>query len=371
MTPSELTAELKREALRLGFDLCGAVAAKSPPGVDRLRRWLAEGMAGEMRYLADRVDAYEHPRSVLANVQGILMLALSYRTAEPAEPKPGQGRVSRYAWGTDYHDLIHARLKRLAEFHRRLVPGAAVRGVVDTAPLLERDFAQMAGLGWIGKNTLLLNRQQGSWFFLAALLTSEPLAADEPIERSLCGNCRRCLDACPTGALVEPYRLDARRCISYLTIELRESIPPKLRPAIGDRLFGCDACQEVCPFNRRSPCTTEPAFLPGAETNPVDLAPLFAMDDDAFRQRFRHTPLWRARRQGILRNAAIVLGNHPQADALPALVRGLNDEQPLVRAAAAWALGHYREPTAQAALRQRLETETEASVREEIIAALE
>jgi len=309
MTPSDLTAALKQEARCLGFQLVGVAPAVAPPGIERFRRWLAEGFAGEMHYLADRAKAYEHPRHVLEGARSILMLGMSYRTAEPAEPRPGRGRVSRYAWGTDYHDLIHERLERLAELHRRLAPGAAVRGVVDTAPLLEREFAQLAGLGWIGKNTLLLNRQHGSWLFLAALLSSEPLVPDGPSERGYCGKCRRCLDACPTGALVEPYRLDARRCISYLTIELRGSIPEELRPAIGDRLFGCDACQEVCPFNRRAPCTVEPALRPGEGMNPVTLPPLFEMDDETFRRRFRHTPLWRAKRRGILRNAAIVLGN--------------------------------------------------------------
>jgi epoxyqueuosine reductase len=309
MTPSELTAALKQEAGRLGFALAGVCPAVAPPGIERFRRWLADGFAGEMHYLADRAAAYEHPRHVLGGVQSILMLGTTYRTVEPAEPNPGQGRVSRYAWGTDYHDLIHERLKRLAEFHRRLAPGAAVRGVVDTAPLLEREFAQLAGLGWMGKNTLLLNRRHGSWLFLAALLTSEPLVPDAPSERGYCGECRRCLDACPTGALVEPYRLDARRCISYLTIELRNHVPEEFRPAIGDRLFGCDACQEVCPFNGRAPCAVEPALRPGEGMNPIDLPPLFELDDETFRRRFRHTPLWRAKRRGILRNAAIVLGN--------------------------------------------------------------
>lgn len=314
MTPSELTAALKQEARRLGFSFAGVCPAVAPPEIERFRRWLAEGFAGELHYLADRAKAYEHPWHVLEGARSILMLGMSYRTVEPAQPRPGQGRVSRYAWGADYHDLIHGRLRRLADLHRRLAPGAGVRGVVDTAPLLEREFAQLAGLGWVGKNTLLINRQHGSWFFLAALLSSEALVADEPIQRSYCGKCRRCLDACPTGALVEPYRLDARRCISYLTIELRGSIPDEFRPAIGDRLFGCDACQEVCPWNRRAPCSVEPALRPREGMNPIELAPLWEMDDEAFRRRFRHTPLWRAKRRGILRNAAIVLGNQTHED---------------------------------------------------------
>ena len=237
------------------------------------------------------------------------MLAVNYRTEKPVATGPGQGRVSRYAWGADYHDVIHRRLGRLADFHRQLTPAARVRGVVDTAPLLERDFARLAGLGWIGKNTMLVNLRLGSWLFLAALLTSEVLDYDEPYSADHCGSCRACLDACPTGALVDAYRLDAQRCISYLTIELRGVMPPELREPLGDRLFGCDACQEVCPWNRRAPVTPEKAFQPGAGMNPIDLADLFALDDAGFRNRFRKTPLWRARREGLLRNAEIVLEN--------------------------------------------------------------
>ncbi len=222
---------------------------------------------------------------------------------------------------------------------------------MDTAPLLEREFAQLAGLGWIGKNTLLLNKQLGSWFFLAALLTDQELDYDEPHVADHCGTCRACLDACPTGAFVEPYVLDARRCISYLTIELRGPIPDNLRSGVGDWLFGCDICQDVCPWNHRAPASPEAAFAPLEDMNPVvELAALFALDDAAFRERFRHTPLWRAKRRGLLRNAAIVLGNRPHAAAIPALIRGLNDPEPLVRGASAWALHRYADLRAEAAL---------------------
>ena len=245
---------------------------------------------------------------------------MNYRTAEPVEAGAGQARVSRYAWGADYHEVIRRRLHKLADFHRRLAPAAGVRGVVDTAPLLERQFGQLAGLGWIGKNTMLINERFGSWFFLAALLSTEEMAYDRPSVADRCGSCRACLDACPTGALVEPYRLDARKCISYLTIELRGPIPAELRAACGNRLFGCDACQEACPWNRRTPATAEPAFQPGPGMNPVELAELAALDEEAFRRRFRHTPLWRAKREGILRNAAMsaCAGTSPQlANGLP------------------------------------------------------
>jgi epoxyqueuosine reductase len=245
------------------------------------------------------------------------MLAVNYRTAEPAPAGPGQGRVSRYAWGLDYHDVVHKRLRKLAGFHRRLVPQGRARGVVDTAPLLEREFGRLAGLGWIGRNTLLLNEKFGSWFFLAALLTSEELEYDQPRDENHCGSCRACLDACPTGALVAPYRLDARKCISYLTIELRGPIPVELCGPMGDRLFGCDACQEVCPWNRRTPATDEAAFAPRPGMNPVDLAELITLDEAAMRARFRHTPLRRAKRQGILRSAAIALDNRASPGIAP------------------------------------------------------
>ena len=308
MDAAALTAALKEESFRLGFDLAGAAPAVAPPSFDHLRRWLTDGFAGQMGYLADRLDAYRHPDRVLAAARSVLMLAVNYRTVEPAPTGPGQARVSRYAWGDDYHDVLRGRLHKLADFHRRLVPGAGVRGVVDTAPLLEREFGRLAGLGWVGKNTLLIHPRLGSWFFLAALLSTEELVYDEPSSAGRCGSCRACLDACPTGALVEPYRLDARKCISYLTIELRDAVPAALQAACQGRLFGCDACQEACPWNWQTPASAEAAFQPGPGMNPVELAELSALDEEAFRRRFRHTPLWRPRREGILRNAEVAGG---------------------------------------------------------------
>jgi epoxyqueuosine reductase len=224
-------------------------------------------------------------------------------------------------------------------------------------------------MGWIGKNTLLINRDEGSWFFLAALLTDFELAYDRPHETDHCGTCRACLDACPTGAFPQPYVLDATRCISYLTIELRDTVPMELRPGIGDWLFGCDVCQEVCPWNSRAPQSREAEFAPRDDSNPLDLIALFDLDEAAFRERFRHTPLWRSRRRGLLRNGAIVLGNRPTPEAIPALVRGLNDSEPLVRGACAWALGRFQQAVAQDALNARLSIESDAQVRCEIEAA--
>jgi epoxyqueuosine reductase len=344
----ELTTALKAQAHSLGFALAGVCAAVTPSGASRLGQWLARGYAGQMDYIAARQEAYEHPRHVLEGVRSVLMLGLPYRTTEPEPPQPGQGRISRYAWGEgDYHDVIHDRLRRLIAWLKERAPDAKARGVVDTAPLLEREFAQLAGLGWIGKHTLLINKPAGSYFFLAALLTDLELAADEPFTADHCGTCRACLDACPTQAFPQPYVLDATRCISYLTIELRESITADLRPGIGDWLFGCDVCQEVCPWNEAAERhggrslqrpADETDFQPASDANPIDLIGLFDLDVDAFRLRFRHTPLWRAKRRGILRNAAIVLGNQRAKAAVTVLTKGLNDPEPLVREACAWAL---------------------------------
>ena len=247
-----------------------------------------------MHYLDQRREAYRHPESILEGVASVVMLGYRYRTARPPESPPGFGRVSRYAWGeSDYHDVIRGKLKQLKAWLLRQVPDARVRGVVDTAPLLERDFARMAGLGWIGKHTLLIDPREGSWLFLAALLTDHELLADAPFATDHCGTCRACLDACPTDAFPEPYVLDARRCISYLTIELQDDIPEQLREGVGDWAFGCDICQDVCPWNRKSPVSEEPRFEPREDLYPLELATLFSLDDEAFRQRFGKTPLWK------------------------------------------------------------------------------
>jgi epoxyqueuosine reductase len=373
----DLTADWKDEARRLGFVEVGCCPAVEAPGYDRFREWLEQGYAGQMRYLEDRADLYRVPQSVLEGARSVMMLAFPYRTdTEPNEPRGGEGLVSRFAWGTcDYHDLIHQRLKRLAGWLREQVPEAGVRGVVDTAPLLEREFARLAGLGWIGKNTLLLNRRWGSWFFLAALLTDQVLDYDTPFASDHCGTCRACLDACPTEAFPRPYVLDATRCISYLTIELRDAVPGELRTGMENWVFGCDVCQEVCPWNRKSPESEETAFVPPPENNPLNLIRLFSLTDDEFRGRFRWTPLWRSRRRGILRNAALVLGNQRHVPAIPALIRGLSDDEWLVRGACAWALGRMRTAgslpaTVIEALRGQGEREAEPPVQAEIRHAL-
>ena len=371
MPQSEVAKKLKQRARELGFELCGICPSSSPLGATRLDEWLAAGYAGQLHYIADRRVAYNDPQHVLAGVRSLVMLGMVYGSAEPTPPSTSQGRVARYAWGpADYHDLIRDRLHTLADYLRELVPEATTRGVVDTAPLLEREFAQLAGLGWVGKNTLLLSKHAGSYFFLAALLTNVELTYDAPHVTDHCGTCTACLDACPTAAFPQPYVLDATRCISYLTIELHDAIPMELRAGMGDWVFGCDICQDVCPWNHGAPKSTESAFAPQAELNPLELTELFDLDEAAFRQRFRHTPLWRAHRRGLLRSAAIVLGNQADPKSLLALTKGLHDKEPLVRGAAAWALGKISEPAARGELNNRLQIETDLIVLKEIEAAL-
>lgn len=369
---SAVTAELKAAARRIGFDLVGVAPAVTPDGVTALREWLDRGYAGQMSYMERREDAYEHPNAVMPSVRSVIMLGLNYRSAEPPQLPANTGRVARYAWGErDYHDVIRDKLSELEVVVRELVPNSRTRKAVDTAPLLERDFARLAGLGWFGKNTMLINKRAGSWLFLAALLVDVELEYDAPHETSHCGTCTRCLDACPTDAFPEPYVLDARRCISYHTIELREPIPLEFREGIGEWLFGCDICQDVCPWNRKAPVSTTAEFNPLAELHPTDLIELLQLDDAQFTERFHESPLSRPKRAGLLRNAAIVLGNRGDRHAVPALISALGDAEPLIRGAAAWALGQLGGISASEALSARQNSEDDSQVRDEIDAAIQ
>jgi epoxyqueuosine reductase len=339
---SSLGNQIKQKAYELGFELAGIAPATEADGFAHLRDWLNQGYAGEMDYLSRHAEARRHPESMLPNVKSVVMVGINYKS--PDDPRErssssrGLGRVSIYAGGADYHDVLRGKLKALLAWIQQQAPEVRGRAVIDTAPLLERDFARRAGLGWFGKNTMLIDKKLGSYFFLGALLLDLELTPDAPFETSHCGTCTRCLDSCPTDAFVGPYELDARRCISYLTIELRGPIQEDLRAPMGDWIFGCDVCQEVCPWNRKSPFGVEPLLQPSVTGTRVDLEELLSLDDDAFRARFRDTPLMRTGRAGLLRNAAIALGNLGDASALPALERALADPSPLVREAAAWAI---------------------------------
>jgi epoxyqueuosine reductase len=378
---ASLTADLKAEARRLGFDLVGVAPAVAPPGYPSFLAWLDRGYAGEMAYMERRREAYAHPSGVMPAVKSVVMLGLNYgvkggvrdeENPQSAIRNPhSPARVASYARSdADYHDLLRGRLRSLADFLHARVPGCRTRGVVDTAPLLERDFARLAGLGWFGKNTLLINKRAGSFLFLAGLLTDVVLDCDEPHEARHCGTCTRCLDACPTDAFPECGVLDATKCISYLTIELKGPIPEPLREGIGDWLFGCDVCQNVCPWNRKAPAATDPALAPRPDLTPADAATILRLTPEEFNARFGHTPLARPGRAGLLRNAAIVLGNSRDPAVVPALIGALSDAEPLVRGAAAWALGRFAGVAeALTALRDRLGRETEPYVLDELRAA--
>jgi epoxyqueuosine reductase len=341
-----LEQRIKAQAQSLGFELVGIAPATPADGFDRLAAWLDRGFAGEMAYMQRHREACRHPQSILPQVRSVVMVGMNYKPASGDQPGieeadgtgQARGKVARYARGADYHDVLRARLKQLLAWLQVEMPDCRGRGVVDTAPLLERDFARRAGLGWFGKNTMLLNKRVGSYFFLGALLVDLALQPDRPHDSSHCGTCTACLDACPTEAFVEPGVLDARRCISYLTIELRGPVPSALREPMGDWVFGCDVCQEVCPWNRKAPAASEPAFRPRVGSDSVDLVELLGLSEEEFRVRFQGTALLRSRRRGLLRNAAIALGNSGDESALPVLRRALEDPEPLVREAAAWAI---------------------------------
>jgi epoxyqueuosine reductase len=357
---NRLEERLKAEALRHGFTMSGICPATEADGFARYQHWLDQGYAGKMEYLHRNGQRRKHPSSILEGVRSVVMLGMEYgergtRNAkrgtgetntrecpDSSDPSsefraPSFGRVASYAAGPDYHQFVWDRLNLLSDWLMNEVPGCTAMGVADTAPLLERDFARRSGLGWVGKNTMLINRQRGSFFFLAALLTDLELAPDRPFETSHCGTCTACLDACPTKAFPEPHVLDASKCISYLTIELRTEIPFELREPIGDWIFGCDICQDVCPWNRKE--SPGPVGFPhDPDLERLDPLELLALDAEAFRLRFKKTAFFRSRRVGLLRNAAMVLGNTGDERALPALEKSLSDPEEVIRDAAKWAI---------------------------------
>jgi epoxyqueuosine reductase len=338
-----LEARLKQQALALGFSLVGIAPAIPADGFDRLQEWLGRGYAGDMGYMHRHAAARLHPAAILPTVRSVVMVAVEHGNhPEEVELPPGQGRVARYARSADYHDVLRERLKGLLAWVRQEQPECRGRAVVDTAPLLERDFARRAGLGWIGKNTMLINKRRGSYFLLGALLLDLELSPDPPHTANHCGTCTACLEACPTEAFTGPGQLDARRCISYLTIELRGPVPEELRLGLGDWVFGCDVCQEVCPWNRHAGPTGANALGHRRELAGVDLVELLGLNDEEFDRRFGGTALTRPRRSGMLRNAALALGNQGNPAALPALQRACKDADPLVREAAHWAVNQIQ-----------------------------
>jgi epoxyqueuosine reductase len=361
-----LTAAVKQEAARLGFELVGVTTPDPPPHFDNFQRWLAEGRHGTMDYLASerarsrRAD----PRAILPGCRSILVVGMRH-SLPAAGPRP---RVAAYAVGADYHEVILRRLEQLMGFLRPLArPSFAYRLYTDTGPILERDLAQRAGLGWIGKNTCLIHPRHGSYFLLGEALLSEELEPDDPIAVDHCGSCTRCLEACPTDCILPDRTLDAPRCISYQTIENRGAVPIELRAPIGDWLFGCDICQQVCPWNIRF---ARPSADPEVEPSPHLASPdLGALLES--RISLQSSATSRARRRGMARNAAVVLGNRREAEAVGPLRQALlAHAEPLVRRHAAWALGEIGGETAEAALRLSARSERDEDVQGEIAQAL-
>lgn len=347
-----MTQALKDEARRLGFLLAGVTTPDPPPHLDVFTGWLAQGRHGEMHYLAANRSLIRraNPREILPDCRAILVLAAPYPPASADLPRgPLSGEVAAYAWGDDYHDLLPEKLQALVSFLEAQV-GHPVsnRWYTDTGPILERDLAQRAGLGWIGKNTLLIHPQHGSYFLLAEILLGIDLEPDFPFTDDRCGSCTRCLEACPTACILPDRTIDARRCISYLTIELKGSIPADLRPQIGQHVFGCDVCQQVCPWNERFAGPGGEAAAVGALNFPAwagvprpDLPGEVLLSADAFNHKFKGSPVKRAKRRGYLRNAAVALGNLAAPDdqrAIEALETAAGDPEPLVREHAQWAL---------------------------------
>ncbi|MFQ3565885.1 MAG: tRNA epoxyqueuosine(34) reductase QueG [Aggregatilineales bacterium] len=369
-----LSAEQTRKrALALGFDRVGIVRAAPSPTLSAYLRWIDKGMHGEMRYMArpDRQARRRDLNLIVPSAQSLLVVALDYGAQVPAAllEDPRRGRIAAYAWGSDYHDIMSERLERLAAW---LAECGSVTGrvYVDTGAILERSHGWMAGLGFIGKNTMLIHPRRGGTFFIGEIvLTAVFDHYDSPLRPSMCGTCARCLSACPTDAFPQPYVLDARRCISYLTIELRGAIDRTLRPAMGNWVFGCDLCQDVCPFQRFAPGATEPALLPvDVDRAAPPLVDLLGLDQTRFKARFQGTPLYRTGRDRLVRNACIAAGNARDPSLRPALIDCLDDESSLVRGHAAWALG--RIGGASDVLAARLLIENDNDVRAEIAAAI-
>ena len=369
-----LTQALKQKAAELGFSMVGIIPARPARRLAAYMAWVEAERHGQMGYLArpDRIIRRQDLNVILPGVQSLVCVGLDYFTMRlPPEvtQDPSRGRISNYAWGVDYHDVMTPRLKELATWLRAQTNTAVSSKVyVDTGAILERDHAETAGLGFVGKNTMLIGPRRGSFFFLGELLTTLPLLYDE-MKPAMpgCGHCRRCLDACPTAAFPEPYVLDARRCISYLTIELKGWIPSELRPLLGNWIYGCDICQDVCPFNRfAQPVATDYFTAVSVEVAAPHLLDLLQLDEAGFAARFAHSPIKRIKRRGLLRNVCIAAGNWGSETAVAPLSQLLTDPEPLIRGHAAWALHQISGPQAQAALHHARQTETDAHVLAEI-----
>jgi epoxyqueuosine reductase len=337
--PDSIAARVKAAALDGGFDLVGIARADAPAELAAFARWVASGHAGEMAYLTTQVERRSDLRRAFAWARSVVCVALQYDTPHEysTEAPADRGWIARYAWGDDYHEVMKAGLDRMVERLRAELGPFESRTYADTGPIVERAYAAAAGVGAWGKNTCLLHPEHGSWFFLGEAVTDLELPPDAP-RADMCGSCTACLEACPTGALPAPYLLDATRCISYLTIEVKDGIPEERREGIGRHVFGCDICQDVCPWNRKRRVRGGPSFEPRPGLLAPELAELASLDEEAFRGRFRRSPVKRAKRRGLLRNVAVALGNSGDAARRPVLERLARDADPVVAGHARWAL---------------------------------
>ena len=369
-----LTERIQSRAQALGFELVGITPATESQTIQRYREWIDNGYAGEMAYLERHLPLKADTRRLLQEAKSVISLAMNYYTVDPPNEHlndPSCGQISRYAWGDDYHDLIRERLILLVDYIRSTAETEIKSRVfVDSGPVLEREFAQKAKLGWIGKNTNLINWRSGSWYFLAEVLVNLELEYANASLRGSCGTCTKCIEACPTDAIVEPNWLDSRLCISYLTIELRDSIPKELRPQMGNLIFGCDICQEVCPWNSKAKPTSEPAFYPRDGNFSPELLSLVNLTPTEFSRRFKGSPIKRAKRKGFLRNVLVAIGNWGSRSAVPSLEKAILDDEPLIRGHAAWALGQIGGQNAKQVLENRLTCEDDTYVISEIEDAL-
>jgi epoxyqueuosine reductase len=346
-SPAELKRRLVHFSGELSFDSCRIASCAPPAHLNEFHDWLDQGAHGEMGYMSRGEERRADPHKILPGARSIIVLALNYfqggrsaaETAATTEEK-ARGRIARYAWGDDYHQVIGEKLDKIDKFLREF--GGEQKCYVDTGPILERDHAARAGIGWHGKSTMLIDERLGTWFFLAEILTTLELPPDAPA-RDRCGTCDRCIKACPTGAISGPHQLDARRCISYLTIELKSSIPLEFRPLIGDRIFGCDDCLDACPWNRFAQTSHESAFAARGSTTAFALRDYLKLNDAEFRHLFHNSPIKRIKRRGFLRNVCVALGNVGTREDLPALERAASDEEPLVSEHAKWAIGRIQE----------------------------
>jgi epoxyqueuosine reductase len=337
MSPAEIKSALLAKAHALGFDDCRVTPALPAAHRALFEQWIAEGKHGDMAWMARNVERRTDPRVVLPGARSVIVLAMNYYQGSGPE---NDYRIARYAWNDDYHDLIEKKLRELDAFLTS--HGGTQKPYVDTGPVLERDFASEAGLGWGGKSTMQIHRHLGTWFFLADILTTLDLPADTPA-KDMCGKCTRCIDACPTQAITAPRRMDARRCISYLTIESKGSIPQEFRSAIGDRIYGCDACLDACPWNRHARESREATFQARASIFSKSLRDFLALTDDEFRALFAKSPIKRIKRPAFLRNVCVALGNVGAWDDLPALEAAAADPHPLIAEHAAWAIAEIRQ----------------------------